>query len=258
MIPVIDQNSLENMVIYQDDQLLAINKPAGILSVPGGYSPNIPDLKGLLEPIFGNLWIIHRLDKETSGLVLLARSAETHRQLNIQFDNRIISKEYRAIIYGVPDWTELSIEKPLQVNGDRNHRTIISAKGKPAFTDLKVLHRFPCFTYLAIYPHTGLTHQIRAHLAYTAHPILLDMLYGKGFVLPQDAKLITRIALHAFQIQFNHPTSGNLTVLSAPLPPDLRYALDSLPQIRTHAEEDLNAIYNTVTHQVLINKTKKH
>lgn len=250
MIPDINQINPEDLIVYADDFIIAVNKPAGMLTVPGGYSPDSPDLRAVLEPAWGPLWIVHRLDKDTSGLVLLARSAESHRQLNLQFDQRLISKEYRAIVYGSPKWNSFHLEQPLKVDGDRSHRTICSSQGKTACTDFEVLHRFPCFSYLAIFPHTGLTHQIRAHLAYLSIPIIQDELYGNKYILQDDINLIARMALHAIQIQFTHPHTQELSILSAPLAGDIRLALDRLPQTQTHEATDYNAMYNTVAYQV--------
>ncbi len=256
MIPEMNHLPFDCPVIFEDEALLVVNKPAGVLSVPGGFSPNVPDLRTILEPLYGPLWIVHRLDKDTSGVVVLARTAETHRRLNLQFDNHVISKEYRAVVYGQPGWSSCEFDQLLLVNGDRNHRTIASKLGKSARTDFQVLHRFPCFTYMAAFPHTGLTHQIRAHLSILGFPILMDELYGKSKLLPSDADLINRMALHAIQIQFIHPLTQKPLSISAPLSPDIRNVLDKVAFIETHDTDDYNAIYNTVVHQVGVNRKK--
>lgn len=252
MIPEID---LHKIVLYEDDCMIAINKPAGVLTIPGGFSENTHDLKTILEIKFGKLWVVHRLDKDTSGIVLFALDADSHKILNVQFDQREIRKEYRAIVYGVAQWKNQSCDRALLVNGDRSHRTIASTHGKPAQTDFEVLHRFPCFSYLKAMPHTGLTHQIRAHLSILAHPILSDSLYAKSTMLPDDDVLMPRMALHAQQISFRHPKTEEVMQLSAPLPQDFRAALEQLPAITSRDEIDYNQIYNTVTYQV--NSVKK-
>lgn len=249
MIPDKTNSDIASRILFSDDALLAVDKPAGVLSIPGGFSPDTPDLKSLLEPEFGPLWVVHRLDKDTSGVILLARNPEAHRILNLQFDQRIISKEYRAIVYGKPTWAEMDMDRPILVDGDRSHHSIISAKGKPASTSFKVLHRFACFAYVAAYPHTGLTHQIRTHLSAIFHPILMDEFYGKSAMMPSDTDLIGRMALHAHQIQFNHPFSGDLQVIKSPIPADFREALDRVEKIRTHDPQDFDQIYNTVAYQ---------
>ena len=132
MIPDNNYTDIESHILHSDDSLIAVDKPAGILTVPGGFSPDTPDLKAILELEFGPLWVVHRLDKDTSGVLLFARNPNAHRLLNLQFDERKISKEYRAIVYGLPTWTDIDVNQPILVNGDRVHRSIISGKGKLA------------------------------------------------------------------------------------------------------------------------------
>jgi tRNA pseudouridine32 synthase / 23S rRNA pseudouridine746 synthase len=250
MIPDKPQTDIVRQILYSDESVLAVDKPAGMLTVPGGYSPDTLDLRSQLEPETGPLWVVHRLDKDTSGVILFARNPDAHRILNMQFDQRVISKEYRAIIYKQPSWSEMDVDQPILVDGDRAHRSIISGKGKPASTSFKVLHRFPCFGYVAAFPHTGLTHQIRTHLASLGHPILMDAVYGKSEIIPGDETLIGRMALHAHQIQFTHPVTGEIRVVKSPIPADFRKALDAVQNLRQHDAADYNQIYNTVAFQV--------
>jgi RluA family pseudouridine synthase len=254
MIPEID---LKQIIISEDESIIALNKPAGVLTIPGGFSQGTPDLKSELEASGEKIWVIHRLDKDTSGVVLFAKNADVHRNLNGQFDQREINKEYRAIVYGTPRWNNTSSDQSLLVDGDRSHRTIVSSLGKSAKTDFEVLHRFPCFTYLTARPHSGLTHQIRAHLAHLSYPILQDALYAKDQMLPEDSSLIPRMALHAYQIKFCHPLTGEDVILTAPIPADFRFALDKLPEIKSHEEADYNKIYNTVVYQVNSQRKRK-
>ena len=128
-------------VLYSDRWIVVINKPAGLLSIQDGYDRIAPHVRSLLDPKFGRCLVVHRLDKETSGTLLLARTKDAHRNLNIQFEKRMISKEYRAITSGKPASDEFEINLPLRVNGDRRHRTIIDfTNGKPASSFIKVLY----------------------------------------------------------------------------------------------------------------------
>jgi RluA family pseudouridine synthase len=209
-------------IIYQDNSILVINKPAGLSSLPDGYDPTLPHVRSLLEPEFGRLWMVHRLDKETSGILVLARSTSAHKYLNDQFANREIQKVYSALVNGVFPQT-LSINFPLKINGDRRHRTILDEKnGKLANTDFQLADVYSCSTSLInAFPHTGYTHQIRSHLLSAGFPILGDPLYYTPDSKIFSAQLpIQRTALHAQQITFLHPDTQIKVTFSADLPQD--------------------------------------
>lgn len=219
-------------ILYQDENILAINKPSGLLTLPDGFQPDLPHVRTLLEPDWGRLWIVHRLDKGTSGVLLLARNPETHRLLNDQFARHVIQKEYRALTIGNPDRDQWDVSLPLKVNGDREHRTVVNSRsGKAAATHFQVLKRFSSgHSLLAVQPHTGYTHQIRAHLAACDLPILGDPLY-QSKPLPEiiDMLVVTppiriflanRLGLHAYRIQFSSPDNDEVRTITAPLPPD--------------------------------------
>jgi RluA family pseudouridine synthase len=214
--------------LYQDEAILCVNKPAGLLSIPDGYDLTLPHVASILAAEYGKVWIVHRLDRYTSGAMLLARSLSVHRELNLQFEQRRVSKIYHALIIGQPDWDQITVDAPLRVNGDRKHRTVSdSLNGKPARTDFRVLQRFKRISLVEACPHTGYTHQIRAHLASTGFPILADGLYGST---PASLKsfltgILERTALHAQTISFTHPTLFTPLSLEAPYPDDFREAL---------------------------------
>ncbi len=233
---------MEFQVLWSDDSLLVINKPSGLRTIPDGYNPSLPHLIGQLQEAHGRLWVVHRLDKDTSGVILFARSAEAHRNLNQQFEERKTRKEYHALCIGMPAWEALTISLSLVVNGDRKHRTIIDPQaGKPAETEAAVLRRLGVFTLIAALPHSGYTHQIRAHLAASSLPILNDPLYKS--LKPETAAQIEardiardlpirRVALHAYQIVFAHPISGQSMNIQAPYPDDLNQTIKYLQQDR--------------------------
>lgn len=209
----------ETSLLYSDTILLAINKPAGLLSLPDGYDPSLPHLRSILEPSFGRLWIVHRLDRETSGVIVLARDADAHRHLNTQFQEHRISKLYHALVAGQPSWENLTITDPLRPNGDRRHRTVVdSARGKSAITELKVLHRFDDYSLLEVAPRTGRSHQIRAHLKHAGYPILADSLYGDP--THPCHTLLPRQGLHALSITLIHPKTTQEMSFEAPYPQD--------------------------------------
>ena len=210
--------------------------------MPDGYDPLAPHVKSVFEPDFGRLWIVHRLDKETSGALLLARTAQAHRQLNNQFENRRVRKVYHALVVGIPEWEETRAEQPLRVNGDRRHRTVVDAeRGKRAETLLKVLERFGGYSLVEARPETGRTHQIRAHLAALGHPLVGDGLYGsnEGLYLSDlkpgfseervgERALMVRVGLHAWSLKFTYPGSGENRTIAAPYPKDFNGALRQL------------------------------
>jgi len=232
-------------IIYQDEALLVINKPAGLATLPDGYNPSLPHIKGLLEQQFGSLWIVHRLDKDTSGVLLLARTAAAHRFLNTQFEQHLVSKVYHALAVGNPEWKEKTVDLPLRANGDRQHRTVVDPQhGKPAVTHLKVLERFGRYCLLEAIPETGRTHQIRAHLSALGLVIMGDKLYklrtadrdkGRSFSASPEQEAMTvfpvGMGLHARSLEVTHPVTGERLKFVAPYP---EYWLAIVEQLRSH------------------------
>ncbi len=215
----------DSMVLFCDDALLVINKPAGLLSIPDGYDPNKPHLRGILEPEYGPLWIVHRLDKDTSGVIILARNAETHRTLNNQFAAHQVKKIYHAIVTGNPSWTEKTTQTPLRTNVGRRKRSVVDLIGGiSAATTFSVLSHLRGHALIQAYPATGRTHQIRVHLYSMGYPVLADPLYGPG----KPSVHIQRLALHAQHLTLRHPGTAELISFGAPYPDDFKSALDNL------------------------------
>lgn len=223
-------------ILYLDPSILAVNKPAGVPTLPEGWDRDAPCLVRLLKATYPDLWTVHRLDKDTSGVIVFARSAEAHRSLNAQFESRQTAKVYHALVVGAPEWDARSVALRLRANGDRRHRTVVDARlGKEAVTDLRVLRRFAAHALVEACPHTGRTHQIRAHLAAIGFPIVGDELY-KRISPPQieprsnapEKVLIGRAALHALSLEFDHPLTGERLQIEALYPPDFIQALNLL------------------------------
>lgn len=191
-------------IVYEDQWLLIINKPAGMLSVPGKErQTSIYDLARKAYPEADGPMIVHRLDMATSGLLIIAKDKKTHQHLQAQFKNRSIRKKYIALLDGIVPEDEGTIELPLCPNPlDRPRQMVDTQYGKPAITYYQVLERTDKYTRIAFYPHTGRTHQLRVHAAHPSGlhcPIIGDELYGK-----KDKRLY----LHAESIEFTHPVNG--------------------------------------------------
>lgn len=191
-------------IVYEDQWLLIINKPAGMLSVPGKErQTSIYDLARKAYPEAEGPMIVHRLDMATSGLLIIAKDKKTHQHLQAQFKNRSIRKKYIALLDGIVPEDEGTIELPLCPNPlDRPRQMVDTQYGKPAITYYQVLERTDKYTRIAFYPHTGRTHQLRVHAAHPSGlhcPIIGDELYGK-----KDKRLY----LHAESIEFTHPVNG--------------------------------------------------
>lgn len=229
----------QSLPLYSDDALLVVSKPTGLAVLPDGYDPNALHVRSLLEPVFGALWIVHRLDKDTSGVLILARSAHAHRLLNDQFASHTVIKRYHALVVGTPDWEKHSVRLPLRPDGDRRHRTVVDPRlGKPAVTHLQVLERYRGYALLEAVPKTGRTHQIRAHLGALDLPVAADKLYGDGQPLllshlkldyrlgkHPERPLLERQGLHAYQLEIEHPLDKEKRLFEAPYPKDLASTL---------------------------------
>lgn len=217
-------------ILFEDKSILVINKPAGLNSIADGYDPLLPYVRSILEPQYGRLWVVHRLDKETSGIMVLARSVEAHRNLNTQFTDRKIQKTYYALVFG--DFPEtVRCRLPLRINGDRHHRTVVDEQtGKPASTDFILMESYlrHC-SLITASPHTGYTHQIRSHLLNQKFPILCDPLYYSKESQEFSADLIlNRTALHSRSITLSHPIENQLLTFSTDLPEDFLQTIEFL------------------------------
>jgi RluA family pseudouridine synthase len=211
-------------ILYVDPFILVCNKPAGLATVPGGWEKDSSSLVELLKVGYGRIWVVHRLDKVTSGLVVFGRNAEAHRTLNMLFEHHDVHKVYHAIVVGFPAWEQHTARHPLRINVGHNHRTIVDhGKGKPSETTFNVLERHNGYALLEANPTTGRTHQVRVHAYALGFPLLGDTLYAA----PQT-DLIPRPALHAQSLAFPHPVTGKQMTFSASYPQDFENALKFL------------------------------
>lgn len=228
------EHRTHDLFLWSDESILVINKPAGIPSLPHGYNPHLPHLRTILEPEFGRLWVVHRLDVDTSGVMVFARSVPAHRALNKLFAERQVDKKYHAFIVGEPYWHEMEVNLPLLPDADRRHRTVVDRRrGLHALTNFLVLERFNRYTLVEARPYTGRRHQIRVHLSAIGFPVVSDALYGSASgVFLSDLKrdyrsgkkpespLLGRLGLHARLLGLEHPFENVPLFFEAPYPKD--------------------------------------
>jgi RluA family pseudouridine synthase len=220
-------------IVHEDEHLLVLDKPAGLPVLPDGWEKDAPYLVKILEDQYGKIFIVPRLDKVTSGVMVFARDAETHRALNIQFESHQAEKVYHALVEGNPKWDEKTAKYPLRANVGHKHRTMVDDKnGKPSETHFRVLKRYQArpeqghreSALIEAKPMTGRTHQIRVHAYALGYPLLGDTLYSVYGA--EETDLIARPALHAYSLTIE--LNGKQVTFNAPHPDDFRAALDRL------------------------------
>ncbi len=228
---------IELDVIFEDEHLLVINKPAGLVVHPGAGNPGGTLMNGLLHHApqleeIPRAGIIHRIDKETTGLLLVGKTLPAHTALVRQLADRDVSREYLAVCNGVLTGGG-TINEPIARHPVDRKRMSVQHNGKPAITHYTVLERFRAHTYISVKLETGRTHQIRVHFAWRRHPLVGDPTYGGRLALPAGAteplvdalRSFRRQALHATRLGFEHPATGEAMLLEAPPPDDLEALL---------------------------------
>ena len=237
-------------LVHEDRDVLVIDKPAGLVVHPGAGNPRHTLQNALLglDPSLAALpraGLIHRLDKDTSGLLVVARTPEAQTSLSRQLEARTMSRDYVAACVGVMTGGG-TIDEPIgRHRGDRL-RMAIRGSGRPAVTHYRVLERFRAHTYLSVKLETGRTHQIRLHLSHIRYPIVGDPVYGGRFGLPRGAtqglvdtlRGFKRQALHAAALAFDHPRTGKRLSLQTPVPPDFAQLLAALREDAREAARD--------------------
>lgn len=244
------------IVLFQDERLIAVSKPPHLATIPGrGEADSV--LQALSRqtglPCAGSadprLRVVHRLDKETSGVLLFAKDIAAQRFISNQFQNNLVKKEYLALVYGRPEADQGQIDAALAPHASSRDRMAVSKHGRPASTAWKVEQRMRRFTLLRCFPRTGRTHQIRVHLKSIGLPLAIDPLYNpvppsgpEGIFLSRfkrdyrpsarepERPLIARLTLHAHRLHFLHPSGTEMT-LESPLPKDFRAAIMQLSRL---------------------------
>lgn len=222
-------------IVFEDQDLLIINKPPFIVvnRAETQKDKTLQDqIKGYLkfegDGIGGRAGIVHRLDKETSGLLVVAKTLSAFEKLQQNFKKREVEKKYLALVHGQVKVEEGVVEAPIGRNPKNRMKFAVVASGKAALTQFKVKKVYKNYTMLEIYPKTGRTHQVRVHLAALGHPVVSDDLYAGRKRGRQDKKWCPRLFLHAAELKFKHPRTGKALVFKAVWPNDLREGLSRL------------------------------
>ena len=232
---------VSDLIIFENDDVVALNKPSGLLSIPDREGKEI-SLKTLLQEKYPQVFTVHRLDKDTSGLIVFAKNEEIHKHLSKQFEERQTEKIYLGLVIGSLINQKGTINKPIAENTVKRGVMIIHQRGKESITEYEVREDFGIYSWLQFRIHTGRTHQIRVHMKDVGHPIACDELYGDGkpillssfkskFKLSkkeeEERPMLNRLALHAYKLTFSD-VNGNVFEVEAPIPKDLRATLQQL------------------------------
>ncbi|MDF1699341.1 MAG: RluA family pseudouridine synthase [Saprospiraceae bacterium] len=233
-------------IVFEDDYFVAINKPAGMLTIPDRFRKDIPNLFAILSKNRPELYTVHRLDKFTSGGILFAKSKEVHKALSEAFMERTPEKYYLAIVDGVPRESTGTINQPLTESMTTRGKMLVHPRGKESQTSYEVVQSFVKFSHLRVKIHTGRLHQIRVHLAHIGHPLMVDSLYGnrEEFFLSEikgrkyhlkqgeeERPLLTRQPLHSHKLIIPHPHSGEQMTFEFEPPKDIRATLKQFEKI---------------------------
>jgi len=230
---------ISDAVLYEDEHLIAVNKPSGLLTIPD--REGVPGMRNLLEDRYGRVFTVHRIDRDTSGLLIFARSEEAHRHFSMQFEQRSTRKIYFGLVLGTPFQQEGVIDEPIAEHPTKKGVMTVWRKGKESITEYAVLERFRLYSWMQYRILTGRTHQIRVHMKHIGHPIVCDPVYGDGrpvllsefrakFRLgkfEEERPLLSRLALHAGTLTLQKLDGSELTI-EAPLPKDLKATLQQL------------------------------
>jgi len=228
-------------IIHENDAFAAVNKPAGMLSVPDRAGQEL-SLKQLLKERYGNIFTVHRLDKDTSGIIIFAKDETSHKQLSQKFEGRDIEKFYLGLVQGKPMNDKGSIDAAIMEHPGKQLKMMTHTDGKPSLTDYQVLETFGNYSWLQFQIHTGRTHQIRVHMQYIGNPVVCDEIYGKGEPVRisslkgkkcrlsndvlEERPILSRLALHSWKLNFE--LNGEQFNLEADITKDLRATLQQL------------------------------
>jgi 23S rRNA pseudouridine1911/1915/1917 synthase len=229
-------------ILFENDDIVAVSKPSGMLTLPDRHDGELQSLRGILQSAYEQIFVVHRIDKDTSGLILFAKNETTHKYLSQLFENRGIEKYYLGLVHGKPIPNSGSIKEPIMEHPAQNGTMIVNKRGKFSHTDYTVLKELGKYSLVEFNIHTGRTHQIRVHSKHIGNPIVCDPLYGDGkpvllssikkkFKLSKDEEeekpILSRLALHAYKLVFKDQKGEQITI-EAPLHKDMRVLITQL------------------------------
>jgi len=227
-------------IIFENEDFVAVNKPSGLLSIPDRIGKEL-SLKDYLKERYGSIYTVHRLDRDTSGIILFAKTEESHKALSLLFEGRDMEKFYVGLVNGQMINSNGTIDAAIMEHPGKTTKMITHIKGKASITDYEVLESFRLFSWVQFQILTGRTHQIRVHMQHLGHSIVCDEIYGdskpillsnikRNFKLAKAAEeerpILTRLALHSYKLKF--ALNDNKFELEAPVPKDLKALLQQL------------------------------
>jgi 23S rRNA pseudouridine1911/1915/1917 synthase len=235
----------KEFLIFENDDFIVLNKPSGLLSIPDREGKDI-SLKKILQNNYGGIFTVHRLDKDTSGLIVFAKNEEAHKHLSQQFENRQTEKIYLGLVLGSLAEKQGTIDLPIAEHPTKKGLMTVQKKGKEALTDYESLADFGIYSWLRVKIYTGRTHQIRVHMKNLGHPVVCDELYGDGKPVflsslkhryklskneEEEKPILARLALHAYQLKFTDNKNIGRQ-FEAEVAKDLRATLRQLSKIK--------------------------
>ena len=228
-------------IVFENERFIAINKPAGLLSIPDREQTQ-PSLKDILLAKYGIIFTVHRLDKDTSGIIVFAKDEATHKYLSQLFESRNVEKYYQAIVHGLPADKTGTIEAPISEHPLHKGLMVVHRNGKASSSDYEVIEAHRSYSLMQFQLHTGRTHQVRVHAKYIGHPVACDELYGDGKPVllssikknykpgkhdEEERPMLSRLALHSYRLKFKDSNEKEIDLI-AELPKDMRALLQQL------------------------------
>jgi 23S rRNA pseudouridine955/2504/2580 synthase/23S rRNA pseudouridine1911/1915/1917 synthase len=231
------------VIIFENDDFIAIDKPSGLLTIPDRTQSEV-SLKEKLQQSYTSIFTVHRLDKETSGIVLFAKNEAMHKWLSQAFENRNVEKYYIGIVHGKPYESSGLIDAPIAEHGVKKGFMTVNRNGKESLTGYEVMESYPQYSQVLFRLHTGRTHQLRVHSKHIGHPLACDPLYGDGKPLllssikkkynpgktEEEKPILNRLALHSYQLKFTSE-NGETFELTAPLPKEFKALMQQLKKL---------------------------